>query len=239
MSNYMKVFWVFLFCFALCGCQNRTIVLNIDKDFEYVSDGWPLGLSVGETPVSELSSVPPVSLLKEPPYKSKTPLYGSLKLGNTEKNRYVFALDEVEPGKLVMYFDRNNNLDLTDDGHPLNNEGTVKFATIVDVHVPIKLETGSEIKRNYRIWFWINDIEGKLYPKFYARCHYRKKLKIGNKEYTAIVFEMNNHDALYRDSGVWIDLDGDSKLSEESEHFYDNYAIKVEGKEYKIKIDHP
>jgi hypothetical protein len=239
MSKGMKAIWVFLFCVAVFGCQPKTIAINIDKDFEYVSNGWPLGLSVGETPLSELSRVPPVNLLKEPQYKSKTPLYGSLTLGNTENNRFVFALDEVEPGKLVLYFDRNRNLDLTDDGHPLNNEGTGKFAAIIDVHVPIKLETGNEINRSYRIWFWINDINGKLYPKYYARCHYRKKIKIGDKEYTAIVFEFNNHHALYMDSGVWIDLNHDGKLSEGSEHFYDNSVIKIEGKEYKIKIDHP
>jgi hypothetical protein len=233
----MKALWAFLFCIALFGC-NRTIAINIDKDFEYVSNGWPLGLPVGQTNLSALSRVPPETLLKEPPYKSTLPLYGSLFLGNTERNRFVFALDEAEPGKFVLYFDRNRNLDLADDGYPLHNEGTGKFAAIVDIEVPIKLDTGSEIKRNYRIWLWVNDINGKFYPRYYARCHYRKQIKIGDTEYTAIVFEFNNHYALYVDSGVWIDLNHDGKLSE-SEHFYDNSVINIKGKEYKIKIDRP
>ncbi len=57
-------------------------------------------------------------LSAEPKYQSRMPLYFVLKLGNDEDNAYTMVLDESEAtggGYDVLYVDRNNNGDLSDD----------------------------------------------------------------------------------------------------------------------------
>ena len=58
-----------------------------------------------------LSAERPVSVTKEPAYKGK-PLYGSLTLGNLAKSEYLVAVDDEAK---AVYFDGNQNGDLTDD----------------------------------------------------------------------------------------------------------------------------
>jgi hypothetical protein len=50
-----------------------------------------------------------------------------------------------------------------------------------------------------------------------------------------------NHDALYHESGLWIDLNGDGKLdmNKSEEHFQDGAILSVEGKEYVLNLDYP
>jgi hypothetical protein len=54
-----------------------------------------------------------------PVFFSRRPLYGQIALGDGENREYLFVLDESRgtgSGYDVLYFDCNNNLDLTDDG---------------------------------------------------------------------------------------------------------------------------
>ena len=60
-----------------------------------------------------------------------------------------------------------------------------------------------------------------------------------DKKYTAIVYEMFKHDALYRESGIWIDLDRDGKLDKEKEHFANGATLNMDGKDYTIRLNYP
>jgi hypothetical protein len=213
------------------------LVIDIDRDFQYVPAGWPMGLSVGPTESPVLSYRPLKPLRREPQYKSQRPLYGYIDLGNSTAKRVLFAIDYIEPSSWVLWFDTNNNGDLTDDGPGLTPlEGQ---ATYISVTVPVITASGSKIKRPYRLSFWIDDKKGNLVPRYYAVCHYRKKLTIGGKAYTAVVYEKSGHDALYKKSGLWIDLDGDGKMDKRKEHFKNNETLNIGGKKLKLKILHP
>ena len=59
---------------------------------------------------------------KEPEYRCKTPLRGVLELAGTPYLFVFDATDAVEGGYDRLYFDRNGNGDLTDDGMALRNE---------------------------------------------------------------------------------------------------------------------
>ncbi len=59
----------------------------------------------------QLSAERPAGVIKEPAYKGK-PLYGSLTLGNLAKAAHLFVVDDEAK---AVYFDGNQNGDLTDD----------------------------------------------------------------------------------------------------------------------------
>ena len=220
------------------------IVVNVDRDFKYVPKGWPLGLTVGQTAASALKETPYERLSREPQYKSQKVQYGFLKLGNARDNKFTFVIDDLENDTWIGYFDKNNNEDLTDDGPPLTSQGSGKFATILALEVPVVLPGKRKpVSRPYNLWFFINSGGAK----FYARCHYTGHVEIGevitrtwiDKKYTAIVYEMFKHDALYLESGIWIDLDGDGKLDKAKEHFENGATVNMGGKDYTIRLNYP
>ncbi|MHC4484656.1 MAG: LamG domain-containing protein [Planctomycetota bacterium] len=214
------------------------IVINIDKDFEYVPQGWPLGLSVGQTPAVGLSAEPYEALGKEPEYGSGQVLYGYIPLGNSNDPKISFAVDTSSINNWLLYVDTNNNEDLTDDGPPRENEGTGKLAALISLNVEVISASDEKIIRPYYLWFWITESE---LPLFYTRCHYRSQISIGEEQYTAIVYEYRNHDALYQESGLWIDLNRDGKLEGDKpeEHFQDGAVISINGKEYVLILNYP
>ena len=215
------------------------IVVNVDRDFKYVPRGSPLGLSFGQTAAAALKRTSYERLSKEPQYMSQKVRYGFLELGNA-----TFVMDDVESDTWIGYFDKNNNEDLTDDGPPLMSQNSGKFATTLALKVPILLPGGAKpVSRPYNLWFFIKN-DG---AKFYSRCHYTGHVTIEevitrrwiDRKYTAIVYEKFDHDALYRESGIWIDLDGDGKLDKDKEHFADGATLKMDGKDYTIRLDYP
>lgn len=62
-----------------------------------------------------LSTEKPAGVTKEPVYRS-APKYATTRVGNGPRAAYVIAVDEPEGGDWRIYFDRNGNGDLTDDG---------------------------------------------------------------------------------------------------------------------------
>ena len=154
--------------------------INIDRDFKYVSKGWPMGLSVTQTSAIGLSPEPYEILVKEPKYISDQVLYGYLILGNSEDNKISFVVDDLESEQHVLYVDKNNNEDLADDGSPYSNQGTGKLATIIFLNIDVISLAGEKIVRPYKLWFFINESSGKKRPRFYTRCHYKGQIMIGD-----------------------------------------------------------
>lgn len=71
---------------------------------------------VGYFPIQvPLSATKPAGILKEPQYRA-APKYATLHVGNGPKSEYLIAVDEPETGDYKIYFDKNRNGDLTDDG---------------------------------------------------------------------------------------------------------------------------
>ncbi len=214
---------------------DATITLNIDRDFDYVPEGFPMGMSVGQTEAPAFADVPYEPLTAEPVYRSPHVRYGCLLLGNSEDNRISLVLDGPEQKTFVAYIDRNNNEDLTDDGPPIRNEGTGQFAAVFDVEVPVVLASGRSIQRPYRLWLWAS-VNG---ASFYTRCHFKAVVQLGGLMTTAIAFEQFHHDALYKESGIWVDLNGDGRLDEKTENFASGSTVMIDGQAYRINLDYP
>lgn len=214
------------------------LIVDIDKDYKYKPDRNPLGTN-GQTQASSLSQEPWEELLKEPSYRSSNVLYGFIKLGNSSDDRFTFVLEDLDNDKWIAYFDLNNNEDLTDDSGPIKNQGTGRFASKLDFLVTVVTPSGEEFQRPYRLWFWVNVNDDHRVARFYSRCYYEGHVRIAGRKYSAAVFELRDYDALYKDAGLWIDLDGNGKLDRETENFESGQSIMVDGKTTLLKLEYP
>jgi hypothetical protein len=84
-----------------------------------------------------MSLKPHETLVAEPVYFSKRPLYGEIQLGDSEDKNHTVVLDEskgTRSGYDTMYIDANNNEDLTDDvklvGEVAGAGGNVQFPSV-------------------------------------------------------------------------------------------------------------
>ncbi|GAK61381.1 protein kinase domain [Candidatus Vecturithrix granuli] len=212
------------------------IRLDLYRDFSYVPEGWPMGLSVGQTSAGGLSALPYERLLREPNYRSRQVLYGYLPLGNGPDQQISFVLDELDRPNWIAYVDRNNNEDLTDDGGPYHNEGTGIFAVSSSVMIEILTSSG-KLTQPYDLWMWV--VADQQSARFYARCHYAAKLFIDNRLYDMIAFEQFEHNGLYRESGIWIDLNQDQHLDETREHFSDGDVVSIGSRAFQLELLYP
>lgn len=230
---------------SLPSVQSRFGVLSIDvyRAFKYVASGWPGGLSVGQTNASGLDTRPHEALRAEPRYQSQNVLYGYLTLGDGPDPRISFALDERERPTWVLWVDKNNNKDLTDDGPPLRNQGTGFMAATVSLWVDFVTRDSGVVRRPYRLWFWVN--EAKNAPpgtppyaaRFYATCHYAGRVDLGGEVFDAVAFEQGNHDGLLAEDGIWIDLDRDGKFKPPTEHFHDGEEIRTGREVVRLRLE--
>ena len=150
----------------------ETVALVLDgKSFEPISPYHYSGLLVPYTwrgckvtdIMAKLKKKKPETITKEPQYQGKERLYGSLVLGTRKNNRFYFAMDISAPDSMLMYFDFNNNGDLSDDGAPLKNSGTRKkgeagFAAMLEVPWE-QLVDNSPYHDKYLVWFFINGVQ--------------------------------------------------------------------------------
>ncbi len=64
-------------------------------------------------------------------------------------------------------------------------------------------------------------------------------IEIQDTRYEAIAFERFNHKGLFRESGLWIDLNQNKELDEENEHFQDGALLHIEDEQYQIELRYP
>ena len=212
------------------------ITINIDEEFQYIPQEFPLGVGTIQASAVGLNKKPFEMLHAEPEYNSTRISYGFIPLGNSDDAKISFAVTISPSDEWLVYLDINNNEDLTDDGQPRQNEGTGRFATAVSLNVDVVTATGEKRTRPYRLWFFITDSDQ---PRFYAHCHYERQISIDGETYTAAAYETRTSDALYKDDGLWIDLNHDRKLLADTEHFMSGSTVNVAGKKYVLNLDYP
>ena len=221
---------------VVAAAGSDVLSINIDEQFQFVRRGFPLKLGVGQSNAFGLEQEPLEVLRREPDYETVDVSYGYIPLGNSDDPKFSFAVARTPLGEWFLYCDSNNNEDLTDDGPPLGNMGSGKLAVTLSLDVEVLSESRERRNRPYRIWLWLTKKES---PRFYAVCHYKRRISIAGTPFVAVAFESSNHDVLYKEDGLWIDLDSDRRLNRENEHFMDGDSIEVAGKQYILQLDYP
>lgn len=162
----------------------------------------------------------PAGILKEPAYKGK-PIYGAFRVGNGPRSITYFAIDEVKGQEGRVFFDLNQNGDLTDDGPgkwdtAKEYEGVLNYMSFIAVHASWGSPVHEDEGGNYTLMVYKRQGDARVgWTKVTARSG---KLKIGEKTYNILLAE-NSSDAIFtvprrldrtrRPVTLLIDLDGD------------------------------
>ena len=184
----------------------------------------------------QLSPVLPPEIAKVPMYDGKAQLYGSLELGTVEPNTYWYAFDLVDTSHPVLYFDKNQNGDLSDDGPPLTNRGRGLFATTITI--PFSRMTGDmTLTGDYQLWFFTNK---SLWPKkkvrFYSITQMQGRVDVAGRRLMAVIGERGRNDADFTNDGIYQDLNRDGKIDSKIEYIGPHEALRIAGQSYQFDV---
>ena len=208
------------------------IPVSISKDFAPVK--MTVAARSGFHP--KLSDRPPNVIVKEPKYEGHSQKYGKLILGTRKNKTYHFVLDIKKGSHPMLYFDRNQNGDLTDDGPPLENRGTGIFGTTITL--PMKqLIAELNDAGEYTIWFFTNDA---LWPQGITRHYSTTQMKghvtIGGTPYLGYLAERGANDADFRNDGIFLDFNRNGKIESPDEYVGDRQVASINGKAYWFDV---
>jgi len=199
------------------------------------------------TPLNiQLTQEKPGDIQKAPGYKGKSQWYGTMDLGNLENKRFHFVLDQQPDESFVLYFDKNKNGDLTDDGKPLASQGYSlggprEFATTIAIPWRTLIKN-SPYEGDFHIWFYCTEAgweENKA--THYSRTQLQGKLRIGDHEYMALLIDQGYNDADLTNDGIVIDLNRKGEIYnnqdgevDQGERAQTEYVI--DGKTYTFNV---
>lgn len=223
-------------------------VLTVDlrQDLRYEATGFPMGRAVGQTSLPGLVDTAPAGLgLPDDLYGAEGDERADVRfsyflLGNGLDPQIDLALIRG-PERTALVVDRDNDNDLADEGPRQYNEGSGPLlAAQISVEVELVDAAGGAWTVPYNLWVWFDEAgDGSIGGRFYARNHYRGRLVVAGRSYDVTAFEDRGHDALYRESGVCIDLNGDAECQEDEELFYDGDVVPFPGEPTRLVLDYP
>ena len=186
---------------------------------------------------SPLSDKHPERIIREPQYRGSSRKYSSMQLGTGENKTYSFILDLLDDSHPVLYFDKNQNGDFTDDGEPLVNQGSGWFAT--EVNLPLR-RLIKELNTDglFSIWLFINESSRKKgYANHYSRTKMKGSVLINDRTYLAYIGDRGINDADFTNDGIYIDLDSNGKIERNKEHIKPGQAVRIDGREFIFDIN--
>jgi len=194
----------------------------------------PVGFRIGAVSRSiTLSDHPERRMHRLPMFRAPHQRYGMIRLAHGRE--HGFALDLAASG-YRLFFDRNRNGDLQDDGEPLLNQGKGLFAS--RILLPLAQVSGiPKLKGDYQLWLFTNPgnwKRGKML--YYSMTQLQGDLLLKGKRYTAYLADNGPVDGDYRNDGISIDLNGDGKINRRSELFPAGKPAMIDGKAYNFRI---
>jgi hypothetical protein len=195
-----------------------------------------MSLAASQHPPLLLTDQRPPGLVKEPRYQGPQQKYAVLRLGQGAHPTYTLALDLLPHISPVLYVDLNQNGDLTDDGPPLTNQGTGFFAT--RLRVPFaSLVPSVTVPGYYEAWLFTNTgLWQNSLITYYSRTQFKGTVRLAGHTYTAYLAEGQHNDADFTNDGIHIDLNGDGKISAETESFPPGTLLHLGGRAYAFEI---
>ena len=178
----------------------------------------------------------PLVLATEPPRAWRLPAtagraaYGALVL---QGGRQYHVLLAGAAGVYRLYVDRNRNGDLTDDGAPLANEGTGRFAA--SLRLPLQEVTGRPLEGTYDLWFSLDERRDDRL-QVYSRTQLSGEVTLGGRSYPAVVADNVVLDGDYTNDGIAIDLDDDGRFKGPREVLAPGAALELSGVAYRFEL---
>lgn len=214
--------------------QAHPIHLSISKTFSIFPEntsGSHSGRSI------TLFDSKPAELAAEPLYTGDQQKYGVMRLGNHTDNRFFLVLDFHGNEQPLLYFDRNHNHDLSDDGGPIANQGSGLFAA--EITVPFEhLVKDAAFPGSYNLWFFVSSAGLRRgYANHYSRTHLIGKVELQGEQFTAYLSERQVNDADYTNDGISLDLNRDNQIDQNREFIAPDQILEFNQVTYFFIID--
>ena len=215
------------------------VSIDVYRDFAFVPEGWPMGLSAAQSRAGGLAGTPLEALRRDLRLQGTEVRYGFLPLGSGHDTRITFVVSAIDQPTWLVHVDRNNNEDLTDDGPPIESEGTGRFSAKLPVEVEVTGPDGAVSHHPYQVWLWFVESEdqdpSRAQPRFYARCHYTGTVRLGVEVFDAVAYEARAQDGLFANDPICIDLDRDGRCAA-GEQVESGQTIEVAGRRFRIRV---
>lgn len=215
--------------------DDGTYEITVKLTESFVPAGFVMAIS---SPFAHrLSESPPGHIRGEPLYNGFQQYYGTMRLGTYPDNQYDFVLDGIGEANPVMYFDKNNNEDLSDDGPGLRKAGTGIFGAHISIPLKYLIREFSHRSEEFNIWFYINDASWKIRSaNHYSRTHLKGSVILGGDRLPAGIIETGVNDADFTNDGIWIDLNGNGKMQSKNELIREGEVLDYNGKSFRFRI---
>ena len=191
----------------------------------------------GYSSVDLLDSPGDVTLV-EPAYSGDLQRYGSFELGTKPNRIYHFVFDTDDRGEhTVLYMDANQNLDLTDDGPPLSNQGSDVFATYLTLPVGRLIKEYDSSDR-FKIWLFADELTWPDGPvRYYSATQMKGSVTVEGKNLLAYIAERRRNDADFTNDGVFLDLNGNRTIEMSEEYIGPGRIFDFEGKRCVLSVN--
>ena len=136
-------------------------------------------------------------------------------------------------GAWRLYVDRNRNGDLGDDGPPLANQGTGRFAA--SLRLPLREVTGQALDGVYDLWIYLDEQRDDRLQT-YCRTQLAGEVALDGRRVPAIVADNVVLDADYTNDGIALDLDGDGRFRGARELIGPGEAVELDGAAYRFRV---
>ncbi len=192
-------------------------------ELQYSPEGFPLGLSTSQGFALHLFETPsPSQGFKKLPLESGTKrYYDEFSIAG---KKYLVVTEASNPP--TFHLDANRNGDLTDDAGPFTGEGPGLMPNHYTLQLPYD---GEEELTPYRAWMFVSRMGG---VRFYAKCHWKGLLTIGNNTYKVVLFD-GNADGDYSNDPAVIDVNDDGNAAAD-EKLVPGKSMSIDGTLVKL-----
>ncbi len=207
------------------------------RDGRFIPVIFGVAANWNECPI-RLVTEKPKTVRREPAYQGSNRKYGFIRLGTTDNNIFYFALDLVNGPHPLLYLDRNQNGDLTDDGGPITNQGEKAGVFSAEITLPFdRILKGSDFPEDYKAWLFTNETYWQRDVMcIYSKSQLKGKVVLDGTEYLAYLADAGTNDANFTNKGIYIDVNRNGKIDNRSEFFEPEAVAEIQNKRYEFKV---
>jgi hypothetical protein len=155
--------------------------------------------------------------------------YGLLNIPNFGLTQLVLVTGQK---KTRLYVDLNHNLDMTDDGDPLEADSHA-FAVIL----PLSMYQATGVMGldgQYRLWIYRPEGSGTL--RYYPLTQLVGKISIGEEAFDALIAETLQIDGNFLNDGIFFDWNRDGKFDNASEQVNPGQVVRLENGRFRFRL---
>ena len=188
-------------------------------------------------PVNVSFPQPPAGDVLYPPAQGRSQQFGEIRLGDGRHPPAHFMADEFAGRAARLHFDRNGNLDLTDDGPPALFDGSSDVLPVFDV----EYRSGAVVPYTVRLLFRFSPDGQLVFAGSIPRSTWRGTVAVTGGAHVNVVAGDWDRDGVFSGGGdyVCVDADGDGDpldCTGGRERFASGDTLSLNGRDVRVLV---